>query len=125
MMLSEPVNVPTLGGVQVTLNVQAPAAASAPAQVSVTLKAAAFKPVMVRLKVAPSVPVFCTFTVTAADVAGAAGGVESTTAPRFRDVPEAGVGTRLAEFCTERVAAAKPACGPISEVMLPTGKLML
>ena len=124
-MFSDALNDPAVNGVQVTLKVQVLAAASVPAQVSVTVKALAFKPVMVRLKVAPSVPVFCTFTVTAADAAGAAGGVANATEPRLKAVPEPGVGTRLADGVTDRVAAVKPACGPISEVTLPTGKLIL
>ena len=100
MMFSDALNDPAVSGVQMTLKVQVPAAASAPAQVSVTLNKVAFAPVMVRLKVAPTALVFCTFTLTAADVAGAAGGVLSTTEPRFNAVPDAGVAEIVAVGAT-------------------------
>ena len=100
VMLSDALNDPAVSGVQVTLKVQVPAAASAPAQVSVTLNAVAFAPVMVRLKVAPTALLFCTVTLTAADFAGAAGGVVSTTEPRFKAVPDAGVAVIVAVGAT-------------------------
>ena len=103
MMLNVAVKLPTATGVHVTLNTQVPAGLMVPAQLSGTANRLALGPVTVLLKVATAEPLLSKLTVCTGDV------VLGATALKVRVVAATGVATIVGKFCTDKVAATKPA----------------